>query len=295
MFIVKTALVLGGTRFFGVNLVEALLNKGVAVTIGTRQNSGDPFGNAVERIQLDRFDLASMQTAVKGRTWDVVFDQLCYSSVDAEVAVIALEGKVKRYVFTSTLSVYDDGGEQTEERFDSYSYTLKMEARDNVTYQEGKRQAEAYFYQKTSMPVVAMRIPIVMGETDYTERLLHYVTCIKNDKPIYLPNPNAEMCFIHQKEAGDFLAWAGEQSFTGPINASANGQIAMKTLMGLIGENTGGHVHITSEDQTLESPYGISKTWSLSNEKAAKLGYKFSNLMDWLPDLIHALQQSDNT
>lgn len=285
----KTALVIGGTRFFGVNLVEALLEKGVHVTIASRQNSSDPFANKVERLKLDRFDEASMVAAVAGKAWDIVFDQLCYASVDAEIAVRALEGKVKRYIFTSTLSVYDDGKNMVEEMFDPYTYELKMVTRDEVTYQEGKRQAEAYFFQKASFPVVAVRIPIVLGEEDYTGRLLHYVNSIKNEKPVYFPNPDAEMGFIYQREAGNFLAWVATTENTGPINAQANGIISMRELMNLIGVETGKKVKITTEEHTLASPYGIEHTWCLSNGKATKLGYTFTNLLDWLPGLIKNL------
>ncbi|MEN2767476.1 NAD-dependent epimerase/dehydratase family protein [Ornithinibacillus xuwenensis] len=284
----KTALVFGGTRFFGVNLIEALIDEGVSVTVATRQNSSDPFGDKVERLKVDRFDEASVRSAVKGREWDVVFDQLCFSSDDAAIIQNALEGKMKRYVFTSTLSVYDYGARMSEKVFDPYSYDLKMVDKQEVTYQEGKRQAEAYFFQKASFPVVAMRIPIVLGEEDYTERLHHYVRSAKEEKMVYFPNPDAEMCFVHQREAGNFLSWIAKTDFTGPVNVCANGYITMKQLMTLIENKTGQAIKITTEQQ-LESPYAIAETWTLSNEKATKLGYQFTDLEEWLPELIDYL------
>ncbi|WP_070119323.1 NAD-dependent epimerase/dehydratase family protein [Bacillus marinisedimentorum] len=284
----KTALVFGGTRFFGVDLVNSLLEKGIMVTIATRQQSSDPFGDTVERLKLDRFDEDSVRQAVEGKQWDAAFDQICYSSEDAKITVDALEGKVKRYIFTSTLSVYDEGEDLSEEQFDPYTYKLKMVNRQDVSYKEGKRQAEAYFYQKASFPVTAVRIPIVMGEEDYTGRLLHYIHQVKEGKPIYLPNPNAEMVFIHQQEAGDFLAWIADTDFTGPINASATGKISLKALIELIGEEVGKEIHVTTDDEH-ESPYGIKNSWFLSNEKAANLGYSFTKLEDWLPKLVSEL------
>ncbi|MFS0672152.1 NAD-dependent epimerase/dehydratase family protein [Ornithinibacillus sp. 179-J 7C1 HS] len=281
----KTALVFGGNRFFGVNLVDKLLKNGVEVTVATRQTSGDSFGDKVERLKVDRFNESTVREAVEGKEWDVVFDQLCFSSNDAEIIANTLTGKMKRYVFTSTLSVYDYGVKMAEEVFDPYTYEVKMVDRTEVTYQEGKRQAESYFFQKTNFPVVAMRIPIVLGEKDYTERLLHYVKSAQEGKKVYFPNPDAEMCFVHQKEAGEFLAWIAEKDFTGPINVCANGFITMKELMKLISEKTGKEVVITTEEE-IESPYAINETWTLSNEKAINLGYNFTNLNDWLPDLI---------
>ncbi|MCX7773710.1 MAG: NAD-dependent epimerase/dehydratase family protein, partial [Clostridia bacterium] len=47
-------LVLGGTRFFGVHLVKALLQKGHDVAIATRGNAKDAFGSRVERITIER-------------------------------------------------------------------------------------------------------------------------------------------------------------------------------------------------------------------------------------------------
>ncbi|GGA81252.1 NAD-dependent epimerase/dehydratase family protein [Ornithinibacillus halotolerans] len=286
----NTALVFGGTRFFGVNLVENLLNQGVKVTIATRQTSEDPFGDKVERLKLDRFDHSSVESAVHGREWDVVFDQLCFSSNDAEIIANTLTGRMKRYVFTSTLSVYDYGENMAEEKFDPYTYDLKMVDRQEVSYQEGKRQAESYFFQKTSFPVVAMRIPIVLGEQDYTERLLHYVLSAKEGKEIYFPNLEAEMCFVHQKEAGDFLAWVADTNFNGPVNVCANGTISMGDLMRLISKKTNATINITTE-KLAESPYGIKETWTISNDRAKNLGYNFTNLQDWLPDLVAYLSK----
>ncbi|WP_084710762.1 Rossmann-fold NAD(P)-binding domain-containing protein [Ornithinibacillus californiensis] len=266
-------------------MIEKLLENGVKVTVATRQTSEDSFGDRVERLKVDRFDEVSIREAVEGKFWDVVFDQLCFSSNDAEMIANTLEGKMKRYVFTSTLSVYDYGENMAEEVFDPYTYDLKMVDRQEVTYQEGKRQAESYFFQKATFPVVAMRIPIVLGEQDYTERLLHYVKSAQEGKKVYFPNPKAEMCFVHQQEAGEFLAWVAETDFVGPINVCANGVITMEYLMNLISEITRNEVVITSEEK-LESPYAISVTWTLSNERATRLGYEFTNLTNWLPGLI---------
>lgn len=49
-------LMLGGTRFFGVQTVEALLERGHTVTIATRGNVPDKFGTSVSRIIFDRTD-----------------------------------------------------------------------------------------------------------------------------------------------------------------------------------------------------------------------------------------------
>lgn len=45
-------LVIGGTRFFGISMVNALLENGHDVTVATRGNAKDNFGNSIHRSLL---------------------------------------------------------------------------------------------------------------------------------------------------------------------------------------------------------------------------------------------------
>ena len=51
-------LVIGGTRFFGIPMIEELLKSGHDVTIATRGLSADSFGSRVKRLILDRTDFS---------------------------------------------------------------------------------------------------------------------------------------------------------------------------------------------------------------------------------------------
>ncbi|TYR81767.1 NAD-dependent epimerase/dehydratase family protein [Priestia megaterium] len=284
----KTALVLGGTRFFGTNLIEELLAKNVQVTIATRGQTRDSFGDRVERIIMDRVEKDSVIEATRGRKWDVIFDQICYSSHGAVVAVEAFQHSTSHYVLTSTLSVYGSL-EKTcyEEDFDPYTYPISYSRKENLSYQEGKRQAEAVLFQKAPFSVTAVRIPIVLGEKDYTNRLNFHIEKVMHNEEIGLPDIDAEMNFISQQEAGAFLAWCGEQKLKGPINACADGTITLRNLIQLIEKETNRTAKITNRitDENA-SPYGVDHSWTMSNEKASFWGYSFTKLNDWLPSLI---------
>lgn len=65
-------LVLGGTRYFGIPMVNELVNAGHEVTIATRGRAADPFGASVKRITLDRTNPESLREALAGRHYDVV-------------------------------------------------------------------------------------------------------------------------------------------------------------------------------------------------------------------------------
>ena len=83
-------LVLGGTRFFGIPMVNELISKGHDITIATRQNARDDFGDKVKRIKVERTDAESMKRAFDGKYYDVVIDKIAYCSYDIKYAMDAL-------------------------------------------------------------------------------------------------------------------------------------------------------------------------------------------------------------
>ncbi len=294
----RKALVLGGTRFFGVQLVESLLKQGFDVTIASRGNVQDPFKDKVSRIKVDRLDVSDMQKNFVDTEWDIVFDQICYSSQEAIDAIDVFKGKTKKYVFTSSKSVYESvstGKGFTEEDFNPFEYSLNVGSKEDFSYGEGKRQAEAAFFERSPFPVVAVRFPIVIGLNDYTERLNYYIRKVRDHEDVHFVNLEAAMDFISEEEAGDFLAWVGQSDFEGPINATSNGYVRMGELLEYIEEKVEKHANIvTTTEEESGSPYNISATWLISNEKAKSLGYEFKDLKEYLPGLIgEALAKMD--
>lgn len=282
-------LVIGGTRFFGKKLVELCLQNGHTVTILTRGQSGNPFGAQVKQLIVNRDDAEALAQALESSSWDIVFDNICYAPDEAQKLCEILEGKTKKLVFTSTLSTYEvDGHVKSEEDFNPYNYEIRMGNREDFSYGEGKRQAEALFFKEATFPVVAVRFPIVMGENDYTQRLHFHVERILKGEPISLPNIEAKMSYITDEEAAAFLYFAGISPIEGPYNATATGAISLKDLIGLIEEASGKHARISliGSDEHSQSPYGVPADWYMSNAKAEAAGFTFSQLYHWLPDLV---------
>ena len=285
-------LVLGGTRLFGKKLVELCLQNGHNVTILTRGQSGNPFGTKVKQLIVNRDDADSLSQALSSTTWDIVYDNICYSPNEALKICEILEGKTKKLVFTSTLSTYEiDGTVKTEEDFNPFKYEVRMGNREDFSYGEGKRLAEAVLFKEATFPVVAVRFPIVMGENDYTRRLHFHVERILQEQPISLPNFEAKMSYITDDEAAVFLYFAGITPIEGPYNATAAGAISLKDLLGLIEDATGKHAKISlvGGNEKSQSPYGVPADWYMSTAKAEAAGFTFSQLHDWLPTLVKTL------
>ena len=287
----KKALVLGGTRFFGKRLVSNLVDTGWDVTIASRGLADDSFGQRVKRLTLDRYNYESLQVALKGGEWDVVYDQICYAPSDAMDTCQLLSGKIGRYVLTSTGSVYDNSPmPYKEEYYDPYSYPLRMGRQDSFTYGEGKRLAEAVFFQKADFPVAALRIPVVVGPDDYTQRLAGVVHYVKHGIAMRPLNTDKTIGFISSFEAAKFLHWLAESPVTGPYNAAATGFLTSQGLFSLVGRVVGREA-LLSEAAEQESP--LQGSSHLDNSKAKAAGFEFTNLLDWLPLLVAEISNTE--
>ena len=72
-------LVLGGTRFFGIHLVDKLIHDGHDVTVATRGITKNHFDNFVTRLIFDRNSRESIKHNLSSIHYDVVIDNICYS------------------------------------------------------------------------------------------------------------------------------------------------------------------------------------------------------------------------
>ncbi|WP_099158248.1 NAD-dependent epimerase/dehydratase family protein [Virgibacillus ndiopensis] len=286
-------LVMGGTRFFGRRLVELLLQDGHDITIATRGQTSDDFGEKVKRIKIDRTDQGSMNRAFENRYFDVVYDQICFNPREAKIAVETFGNRIKRYVFTSSMAVY--GHKETEiveSDFIPENYKVNLDA-DDYAYDEGKRQAEAYFFQHGAFPVVAVRVAMVVsGNDDFTGRFDFYVGHVANGKSIGVFETEHPITYVTAWDIADFLRMMGVKSgYQGPINAGNSGYLSIQELSREIGKFLGVsprfHVGQSSHDDAKLSPYAIFPyTWKLSNSKANSFGYEFVDIRKVIPLMV---------
>ncbi|MCR5702150.1 MAG: NAD-dependent epimerase/dehydratase family protein [Lachnospiraceae bacterium] len=280
-------LVVGGTRFFGIPMVEKLLSDGHDVTIATRGLSANPFEKSTKQIVMDRSDYESVNAALSGKSYDVIIDKIAYSSND--VKRLLENVCCKKYIQMSSCAVYFDNKENiSEEEFDSRKYPLVWMDR-NDDYAEGKRQAErATFEYMDESDCIFVRYPVVMGPNDYTKRLEFYVEHIKHEMPMYVDNLNYGMEFIHEIEAGRFIAHLVNQDIRGAINGSSNGMITAKEIIE-IAENAIKKKAVLDRAGDI-SPYnGTTANLSYDTTKAIQSGFVFSNINDWISELINEI------
>ena len=222
------------------------------------------------------------------KNWDLVYDQVCFDGHQARVACEIFASITKKYIFTSTQSVYQPGANLLESVFDPKTHAYDKILTREQDYGEAKRQCEAVFFAQDRMPVVAVRFPIVMGPDDYTERLKFYVDKIKNDEPVYFPNIEARMSFVHAQDAADGLFLLGNIDFTGTVNMASKKPLRLKDLVSLIEKTVDKKASIHSQSLTPDekSPYGLEEDWFMNTERAHSLGFAPKEISEWVVAVI---------
>ena len=145
-------LVVGGTRYFGIPMVNALLAKGHDVTIGTRGNTKVNFKGDVSHVIFDRTDSTSVKRALDNRKYDVIIDKIAYSSND--VKKLLENVSCERYIQMSTCSVYHkDHANISEDEFVANGWTddlnqqqVDMEPDTTGLYNQNDKQSGTYFH-----------------------------------------------------------------------------------------------------------------------------------------------------
>jgi nucleoside-diphosphate-sugar epimerase len=297
----KNILVIGGTRYFGKLLVQRLVRAGHRVTIATRGYAPDPFGSRIERIRVDRRNETAMRAAFANKRYDLVFDQMCYSPLDAAIAVRTFAGKVGRYVMTSTIDVYRGvqpaGGalletdlrvlaQPIDTRYPWHDPTRAVES-----YVAGKVQAEAYLYRDGSLPLATARLAHVLGgPEEFTGRLSWYVDALRQGMALRYADADAKLSFLGTQEAAAFLDWVGAQDFTGPVNAASQGALSAHDLFGRVAEVLDARVRVQRVAGPVSpgvlSPFDAIEAMVLDTGRAAQLGFRFSRTDEWLDDVI---------
>ena len=277
-------LVLGGTRFFGIHMVNDLIAKGHDVTIATRGITPDPFEDTVSRICFERTDEDSIKAVIAGTHYDVIIDKIAYCSND--IRKIMEVADCDKYIYMSSTAVYDPKHINTvEEDFDGKNGELIWCDRQDYPYDVIKRHAEYSLWQKyPDKNWIAVRYPFVTGRDDYTKRLYFYVEHVLKELPMKIDNPDSKMSFIRSDEAGKFLSFLVDKDFKGALNGSSKGTVSIREILNYLEKETGMRAVISDDGDP--APYNGEPDYSINTEKAESLGFDFTNLNDWLYGLL---------
>jgi nucleoside-diphosphate-sugar epimerase len=221
-------LILGGTGFTGPYQVRYAMSRGHKVTTFNRGKSHpNELPPEVEQLIGDR---NGKLDALKDRQWDVVIDNPTTLPAWVRDAAQILKGNVDRYVFTSTISVYEDSKKGPDENAplqnydgsDPYKETLEaMKARGFKTYGPLKalseKEAEKWFPGRT----LIIRPGLIVGPRDESDRFTYWPVRIDRGGEVLAPGaPNDSVQFIDGRDLAEWTIRMAENRETGIYNAT---------------------------------------------------------------------------
>jgi 2'-hydroxyisoflavone reductase len=204
-------LILGGTMFLGRHAVDAALAAGHEVTIFTRGQTNPELFPEVEHLQGDRDgDLG----ALEGRRWDGVVDTSGYVPRILRASAELLRDAVDRYVFVSSISVYDDFSRPIDES--TPLAQLDDPATEEIEEHYGalKAACEAVIEEVYGERGANVRAGLIVGPYDPTDRFTYWPRRLAAGGDVLGPGePAAPVQFV---DARDLAAWLVTLALEGP-------------------------------------------------------------------------------
>ena len=293
-------LVLGGTRFLGRAVVDALLEQRHEPTLFNRGLTNPGLYPDVEQLRGDRSNDLS---ALAGREWDAVLDVAAYFPDEVQRAVDVLRGRVGRYVFVSSISVYADHsipqvegdavhelgpGDETDDRPETYG------ARKAAC----ERIAEAVFGETC----LVVRPGLIVGPHDPTGRFTYWPHRVARGGDVLGPGSRDDpVQFIDVRDLAGWIVRATGAGFSGIFNATGE-TMRFADLLDECRQATGSDARFawvpskTLLDAGVEEWMGVplwivSPGWEAANRaavtKAVEAGLTFRPLVETVLSALH--------
>ncbi len=203
-------LTMGGTRFIGLHIVRQLVAQGHEVTTFNRGVSPGVLPPGVKRLYGDRKDHAKMREVLAGQEFDAIIDTSAFTLDDVEIIVEIFRGRIKNYVFTSTVGAYrlTQLAPITEE-FPLYRVRdprVRIQP-ESPWYPTGKTGCEDHLldlYKSEGFPATMIRPGNVYGpENNGRGDLLLFIRLLRG-RPILMPGEGNN--FLHLSHVHDTAA-----------------------------------------------------------------------------------------
>ena len=193
-------LIIGGTSFFGKDIVELALEAGHKVNICSRGNTRPDFWGRIHHIPVDRNDHQAFVSALADKHFDVVIDNIAYTGDDVESALEVFKGKVDRYLLTTSNVVYMGSGPfnipLSEDDVDLDAAIALSSTNSTqpqlLEYAKGKVAAEKTLLAQRELPFTILRPPNVQGPEEKTQRGQFYMQRLLDGNPLILTNGGSQ-------------------------------------------------------------------------------------------------------
>ena len=231
-------LVLGGTAFLGPATIEVARARGHEITLFNRGQTNQHLYPDLPKLVGDRFDDIS---ALGSGEWDVCIDNSGYIPRTVTASAELLKGRVKQYIFISSISVF---GDFTIKGMDENAAVGKL-TDEEVAAAQGMRditgtnygplkalceQANTAVFGKAACNI---RPGLIVGPMDRSDRFTYWPVRISKGGEVLAPGtPDTPTQIIDVRDLAEFIVLAAEKGLGGTYNAtSPTGELTMGELL----------------------------------------------------------------
>jgi 2'-hydroxyisoflavone reductase len=247
-------LILGGTGFIGPPEVRYALSRGHQVTIFNRGKQQITWPGPVEELLGDR-NTGDLK-ALEGREWDVCIDNPTTLPAWVRDAGRVLQGKVKQYIFISTISVYAaNDTPNADETAALVPYTGKDPFAENASTMRStpelygslkalsEKEAEHWFSGATTI----IRPGLIVGPGDETDRFTYWPVRLARGGEVLAPGDGSDpVQFIDARDLSEWVIRAAEARDIGVFNATGPARrLEMREMLAGVEQGVDAHPEIT--------------------------------------------------
>ena len=300
-------LIIGGTHFLGRHLVEAALERSHDVTLFNRGKSNPNLFPDLETILGDREkDVEKLQ----GRLWDAVIDTSGYFPRIVRLSAEALKNSVSRYVFISSISVYENFSKPGITETDPVA-RIQDETVEEITgetYGALKALCEQAVQKVYGERALIVRPGLIVGPHDPTDRFTYWPVRVARGGDILAPEkPEAPIQIIDVRDLAGFIIELIQNNASGVYNATGpDYELTIARLLEVSKQVSGSDANfrwasVDFLNQHKVEPWSDLPTWIPDNEegagfsrvdvsKAIDAGLRFRSLEETVRDTLEWAQ-----
>jgi len=220
-------LILGGTGFIGPHQVRYALSRGHQVTLFNRGRQPHEWPGSVEELIGDR-NTGDLK-ALEGREWDVCIDNPTTLPFWVRDAGRILHGKIKQYVFISTISVYAENLKPADESApvapyagkDAMAETIESLRAQPELYGPLKALSEKQAEQQFPGKATIIRPGLILGPGDETDRFTYWPVRLARGGEVLAPGDGSDpVQIIDARDLAEWTIRMAETHTFGTFNAT---------------------------------------------------------------------------
>jgi 2'-hydroxyisoflavone reductase len=267
-------LVLGGTKFLGVHIVELALQRGHSVTLFNRGKTNAGIFPQLVHLKGDR---DAQLGSLKGKHWDAVIDDSGYFPRHVKLSAELLAPNVHQYIFISTISVYASFAQPNNE--ESPVGKLKDETVEDMgggNYGPLKALCEKAAEKAMPGRVAVVRPGLIVGPRDPTDRFTYWPARAARGGEMVTPDqPSDRVQFIDARDLAAFVLRLVERKTVGTFNATS--PPGMFTIGDVVSAS------ITAANATVKPSPPPSPVWVPADFLEKQKVQPWSDMPVWIP------------